>query len=272
MKLSCLPVSLFTQIIEGQISIGEYAEFAAGIGLDAIDLNVICLKNHTEKYLKSVRKSIEDTGIGLTMLTTYSDFTHPDEEQREREFAHCVSDIATAAQLGAKYLRITAGQGHKPGNTDEQLKAAAVYFARCLEWAEKFRVELLYENHSKPGAWDEPDILYDPDLFLKFAKMLADAGINIDINYDTANSWAYGADPVLILEKVYDKVKTIHVSDMKERYTLQFSEIGKETVPIKEIVSCAKEKGFDGWLCIEEVSGQGFEGIKRAVSWVRKEL
>ena len=265
-----MPVSLYPQIIEGRTSIGEYAAFAARIGLDAIDLNIICMKNHTEKHIESVRKSIADAGVGLTMLATYTDFTNPDEEQREREFAHCISDVAMAAGLGARYLRITAGQVHPSDDIDGQLETAAGYFDRIREWAFRFGVELLYENHSKPGAWDKPDILYDPNNFLKFSNALA--GTDIGVNYDTANSWLFGADPVKVLAEVIDKVKTIHVNDAETQGVLQFSEIGDGNVPIKEIVSYAKAKGFNGWLCIEEASGHGLDGIERSVSWVRKNL
>ena len=41
MKLSCLPVSFFNEIIDGTMSIGEWAEIGAEIGLDAIDLSVL---------------------------------------------------------------------------------------------------------------------------------------------------------------------------------------------------------------------------------------
>jgi len=71
---------------------------------------------------------------------------------------------------------------------------------------------------------------------------------------------------------VIDKVKTIHVNDAETQGVLQFSEIGDGNVPIKEIVSYAKTKGFNGWLCIEEASGHGLDGIERSVSWVRKNL
>ena len=85
MKVSCLPVSFFPELIGGAMQIGEWARMAAELGLDAIDLSIMCLRNHTPVYLKQVRNDIESAGMSLAMVTTYPDFTHPDSIQRERK-------------------------------------------------------------------------------------------------------------------------------------------------------------------------------------------
>ena len=41
MRLSCLPVSYFGQIIGGAMSVGQWAREAAELGLDAIDLSIL---------------------------------------------------------------------------------------------------------------------------------------------------------------------------------------------------------------------------------------
>ena len=83
-RLSCLPVSLFKDMTEGRVSLREWAEFGKSLGLDAIDLMMVLLKNHTPVYLNEVRRDLEEVGIGIAMITTYPDFTHPAAIQRER--------------------------------------------------------------------------------------------------------------------------------------------------------------------------------------------
>jgi hypothetical protein len=41
MKLSCLPVSFFSDITEGSMSVFEWAQMGASIGLDAIDISIL---------------------------------------------------------------------------------------------------------------------------------------------------------------------------------------------------------------------------------------
>ena len=46
--------------------------------------------------------------------------------------------------------------------------------------------------------------------------------------------------------------------------------IGDGLVDFEEVFSILEEYGFDGWVCIEEASGQGLPGIQRAVQVARK--
>lgn len=112
MKLSCLPVSYFRDIIDGRMSIREWAVEGASTGLDGIDLSVLFLKSRSREYLDKTRREIEEAGIRIAMVTTYPDFTHPDPMERERQLAKLQEDIVTASRLGADLLRVTAGQAH----------------------------------------------------------------------------------------------------------------------------------------------------------------
>ena len=85
MRLSCLPVSYFQDIINGRMSIKEWALEGSRIGLDGVDLSVLFLKNRSAEYLDKVRQEIEEAGVRVAMVTTYPDFTHPDPAERERQ-------------------------------------------------------------------------------------------------------------------------------------------------------------------------------------------
>jgi sugar phosphate isomerase/epimerase len=271
MKISCLPVSFYQEIMSGRMKVSEWAVLASQVGLDAIDLSVLLVRNRTPVYLEKLRDELVQTGMPVTMVTSYQDFTHPDRIQRERELAYCIGDIAMASQLNAAYLRITAGQSHEQPNElneDETLDTVADYFYKAKKWADQFGVKLVYENHSKPGAWLHPDYLFDTVRFLRLAEKLKNSGIRI--NFDTANTFAYGDDPIPVFKKVLPLVETIHVSDVAAKNSLQFTTIGTGVAPVEEILLIARNSGFNGWLCIEEASFTGMEGVRRAVEFVRK--
>ena len=42
--------------------------------------------------------------------------------------------------------------------------------------------------------------------------------------------------------------------------------------PNKEILAYLKQQGFNGLVCIEEASGTGYDGIRKAVEFVRKRM
>ena len=268
MKLSCLPVSLFQDILTGEMSIFDWADVAVATGLDALDLTILAILNNTPSYLDSINEGLGNRQMDIAMITTYPNFTHPDSIQRERELDYCFRDIALASQLGATYLRITAGQQYPNMDIEKMAEQVAHYFLRCEEKANQYGIKLVYENHGRPGAWNDYDFTYNPEAFLALTRKLS--GSKVRINFDTANTVAFGRDPVPIFEEVFPQVETIHVADTISYGTFKHVAIGTGEAPIKEILEIARKKGFDGWICIEEGSGQGIKGIHQAVQKVRE--
>lgn len=268
MKMSCLSVSMFPAILNGKLPTKEYARFCRTVGLDGFDLGLILLKNHTPRYIDQFKKEIAEEGIPLVMVTTYPDFTHPDALQRQREFDFLVHDIALASAVGARYLRVTAGQAHPATSREQGIGWAVQHLKAAAPVSDKYGITLLYEDHSKPGAWDYMDFSNPPDIFLEIAAQLRDTSIGI--NFDTANILVAGADNTLeVLDKVIDKVKTIHVAETATKGKMDPVAIGTGLVPHKEIFSYLRSKKFDGWLCLEEWGNQGLAGIRTAVDFVK---
>jgi len=268
MKISCLPVSLFQDMASGSMSVKEWMQMAKEVGLDAVDLSIILIKNHTTKYLNQLKTEIEDENMSITMITTYPDFSHPDKIQTERELEYLKRDIALASFLNVKYLRILAGQDYPGINRDKTIKKVIEYFKMIAPIADKFGVKLVYENHSKPGVWDYSDFSHPTLIFLEIVEGIWDT--NIGINFDTANSLILGDDPVEILKKVMEKVYVIHASDALSLGELKPSVIGEGIVPFREIIRFLKEVKYDGWICIEEASNTGIDGIRKATEFIRK--
>ncbi len=268
-KMSCLSVSLYPAVINGEMTIKEYASLCKDLGLDAFDLGMIQLKNHTPAYLAQLKNDIAEVGIPLCMVTTYPDFTHPDVLQREREFDFLVHDIALASALGAKFLRVTAGQAHPDTTVEDGIKWAVAYFKKAVHVSEKYGITLLYENHGKPGVWHFMDFSNPPHIFLEIARQLQ--GTPIGINFDTANVLVAGEDTTLeVLDQVIHQVKTIHVADTGTQGKMHPVLLGTGIVPFDAIFTYLKSRNFDGWLCLEECGNKGTEGVKDAVNFVQK--
>jgi len=268
MKLSCLPVSYFRDIIDGKMSIREWALQGVQVGLDGVDLSVLFLKSRTPDYVSKVRREIEETGIRVAMLTTYPDFTHPDPKERERELAKLQDDIVAASRLGADLLRVTAGQAHPGVSRRDGIEWAVNGLTRATEFARGYPVKLAYENHAKPGAWKYTDFSHPSDIFLSIVKRTST--VSLGVNWDTANTLAYGDDPIPVLRKVLDRVISVHAADTSTRGQLKHVLLGTGLVPFREMFEILRRAGFDGWICIEEASFQGRTGVKAAADFVRR--
>lgn len=267
LKLSCLPVSFFPSLAVGTMKLDEWFDMAASIGLRYVDVSSTHISVHTPVNLYNIRKAMENACVELCMVCTYPDFTHPDSVQREREQAYLENDIAAASQLGAKFVRILAGQRHENTSVNDGINWVVEGFLKAEPFAEKLGLTMVFENHSKPGAWHLPDFSHPTGIFLEIARRLRNSGIGV--NFDTINTELDQYGSLSVLQEIMDMVRTVHVADSSTTDKLCPCVIGTGKAPIREIMGALEKAGFKGYYCIEEASGTGKEGIKSAVNFVQ---
>ena len=97
------------------------------------------------------------------------------------------------------------------------------------------------------------------------------AEFDLGVNYDTGNAVALTPDALCLLDRVIDRVRTLHASDTSaigEHITPCV--IGKGLVPFSTLFARLQRAGWDGWMSIEEASGQGRAAVEYAVRHVRE--
>jgi sugar phosphate isomerase/epimerase len=268
MRLSCLPVSFFPDIIEGRMSVVAWAQMAAELELDAIDLSILFAPDRSPQAIADMRRAIAATGMPIAMLASYPDFTHPDPAQRAVELERAQEVVEAAAGLGATLVRVTAGQAHPQTGRAEGIAWAVDGLRQLCERTRTSSVTLVYENHAKPGAWRYTDFSQPPDIFLEIAAATADAGLGI--NFDVANATTFAEDPVALLDAVISRVVSVHASDTAVRGRLEPVLLGTGVTPFGALFDRLARAGWDGWICIEEASRQGRPGVEAAVRFVRQ--
>jgi len=268
MRLSCLPVSYFGAIIQGRMSIQSWIEEAAELGLEGIDLSILFFQDRSRVRPAEIRRMIDWSGLKLAVINTYSDLTHPEAAIRRREIEQLERDIETAAVLGAEHVRIVSGQDHPETSEKQGVEWAVSGFRRAAVTAQQWSVQLVYENHSKPGNWQYPDFSLVPDHFLHIAAELKDT--TIKILFDTANPIAFGIEALPLLQKMIDRVVCVHAADTRVRGRLEPVLIGTGLVPFGDLFGYLKTSGFSGWISIEEASGTGKMGVRSSVEFVRQ--
>ena len=268
MLLSCLPVSFFEDIISGKMKLSEWARLGAEIGLNAVDLSILFLPELTLSAARAARQQIVSAGMRVAMLTTYPDFTHPDAGQRQIELDKECHAVSLAAELGAELIRVTAGQAHPETGLDEGIRWAVDGLRRLSEQTKGKGVHLVYENHAKPGAWQYTDFSQPPAVFLEIL-----AGVDcpaLGVNFDAGNATAFADDALELLERILPRLTSVHASDTSARGQLKHTLLGTGLVPYHEIFQRLKRAGWDGWICMEEASYRGREGVFLATQFVRE--
>ena len=116
-NISCLPVSLYSEFFAGERTILQWSQQAKELGLDTVDINALFIREKSEEELAQIRQQL---AIPVLMVSAYSDFTLPDPQARAEAVEVAKADIRRAAAIGAKYIRLTAGQAY-PDQDDEEM-------------------------------------------------------------------------------------------------------------------------------------------------------
>jgi len=268
MKLSCLPVSLFGDICSGKYPLAKWAKYAQSLGLDGYDVSTMFFPNHTPAALIELKAELADIDIPMLMATDYPDFTNPDANERRRQLDFIKRNIALISCFGVRYMRITAGMNHPGMDFDAAVEHVVECFADIAPTAESYGVELVFENHAKPGAWPIVDFSFDPRAFFAVCERMK--GLPIGVNFDTANACACGEKPDEMLKRAMPYVKTIHMNDTSTVGYLTSVLIGTGLVNFDDVFRLIDASGFNGWVCIEEAGMGHEESIRKAVEFARK--
>jgi sugar phosphate isomerase/epimerase len=237
--------------------------------------------------LAAARKQVETAGMVIPMLCCSPDFSQPDPDMRKQEIEKEKNWIRMSAELGAKYCRVLSGQQRPELSQEAGLKIIVENIEACLPEAEKCGVTLILENHYKDDFWKYPEFAQKMDVFCELVSRLQHPFFGV--NYDPSNAFLAGDDPLELLDRVKDRVVTMHASD---RYLLSgtledlrneeggalgyakrlaHGEIGKGLNDYDAIFSTLKGEGFDNWISIED-GVDGMDQLARSVTFLKRKI
>ena len=268
MPFSCLPVSLYPAISDGERTLADWFGLAAALGLDGADISVAHLASLDSAYLAGLRKQALDAGVVIAGMVTYTDFTHPDAATRRQHRQELRQYIDAGAQLGVDFLRVTAGQKHPGVTRADGIAWAADGLTAWVEEAKAADVTLVYENHAIGYGWTYFDFSQTASVFLEICARTADSGLKL--LFDTANLLAVDDDPLAVLETVLPRVAVVHASDIRRTGAFEPVLLGSGVTPLNTIFGRLRAAGFDGWISVEEASKSGEEGFRQAIRNVRE--
>ena len=269
MKLSCLPVSFFADILGGRMSLSEWARMGRELGLDAVDLSILFVPDRSAPAVAAMRRAVEAESMRIAMVTSYPDFTHPDASTARPGTGAGARGDRGGGGTGRRNRAGDRGPGpprDQPGGRHRVGRRRAAAGLRSGRGAQASRWR--YENHAKPGVWQYTDFCQPPDIFLEIARRTEGSGLGI--NFDVGNAATFCVDPLALLEAVLPRVVSIHASDSAVHGALQHVLLGTGVTPYPALFGRLAHEGWDGWICMEEASYGGREGVAAAAAYVRE--
>lgn len=269
MKLSCVPATYFMDIVEGRMTIEQWIDFAATLGLDGLDFGQAWFHDRRPGTVAALRRRVAERGLEACLLRCAPDFTHPDAAARRATIEEMRRMIELAHELGAPLVRVTAGQAHPSVPRADGVRRVVDGLVALLPDAARAGVTLAYENHTKASVWQYRDFSEDSAVFLEIVR--ATEGTALGVNFDTGNPLVHEEDPLPLLREVAHRVVCVDANDSLTRGRFEFCVVGRGLVPFGDVFAFLKrEVGYDGWISVEEYSRTGEQGFREAVRFVRE--
>jgi sugar phosphate isomerase/epimerase len=283
-RISVFPKFAFDQLVARQMSFDQWIRDAATLGGEGVEHYDGFFPSLDPAEVDRVRKIIDDSGQVTSMICFSPDFTHPDAAERRRQVDRQKAAIDLTVRLGATHCRTLSGQRYPDLSRKDGIARTVEGITRSLDYAERRGVILCMENHYKDGTWRYPEFAQPEDIFLEIIGRIDSP--HFGVQYDPSNAFVGGFDPVRFLEKVKDRVVTMHASD---RYlapgatledlklgdgatgyasALKHGETGKGLNDYDAIFRILASAGFNGWISVE-AGLEGLDEIARSVQFLR---
>jgi sugar phosphate isomerase/epimerase len=155
-----------------------------------------------------------------------------------------------------------------------------------LPVAREYGIVLGLENHYKDGFWRYPEFAQKQEVFLAVLDAIPEREY-FGVQYDPSNAIVAGDDPVALLERVADRVVSMHASDRflvpgasledlrQSDGTLGYSPslrhgvTGKGLNDYTAIFRILAQHGYDGWISIED-GMNGMDEMAGSLGFLRK--
>lgn len=272
---------------DGSMKLSQWIELASRLDVEGLEWYAGFLEMADPSGWTGFRQQVEDRGLVIPMMCCSPDFTHPDAAFRDGQITRQKGWIDMTHALGGSYCRVLSGQRRPQLNLEEGVRLAAECIEACLPYAEERGITLIIENHYKDDFWEYPEFAQKMDVFCQLVNRIQHPAFGV--NYDPSNTYLAGEDPLELLRRVSHRVVTMHASD---RYLiegtiddlrreeggaagyakrLRHGEIGKGLNDYDAIFSELRDRGFDGWISIED-GIEGMDQLERSVAFLRRKI
>lgn len=288
MRISVFPKGeLDALVVDRTMTVFDWIDLAKSLPIEGLELYSGMFWEAGRDYLDAIGEALAKANFQMPMLCASPDFTHPDPDERKRQFDAEVSMMEIAARLGGPgaSCRVLSGQRHPEVSIPQGLDYAAESINALLPIAHELDVVLAIENHYKDGFWRYPEFAQRPEVFLELLGRIDDR-THFGVQFDPSNAVVAGVDSGDFLDEVIDRVVTMQASD---RYLapgtslddlrqsdgtigyspdLRHGVIGKGLNDYPRIFSTLAAHGYDGWISIED-GVNGMDEMRESVEFLR---
>ncbi|WP_299130435.1 sugar phosphate isomerase/epimerase family protein [uncultured Winogradskyella sp.] len=138
----------------GEMNLFDMMEFAADIGLNAVDLTAYYFSSYPNLPQKpeifALKKRALELGLNISWTGIRNNFVTADKEARNQDIKMIKDWLDVSSDIGSSILRIFTGRNQPKGYTNAQVKTWLIdAFKECAQYGSEVGVIAALQNHNE---------------------------------------------------------------------------------------------------------------------------
>jgi sugar phosphate isomerase/epimerase len=230
----------------------DFIDLAADLNLDAVELTQYYFPETTSEYLAHLKGRCTRLGLDVSGTAVGNNFCTADQDKLKQQIAMVKQWVEISARLGAKTMRIFAGNMDK-GDTVEQARARCIEaIQETCDHAGKFGIYLALENHG--------GIVATAEGMLAILKNVKHDWFGV--NWDTGNF--HSPDPYAELTQIAPYAVTVQIKS-----EIQPAGMKSQPSDLKRLTDILRDANYRGYVALEY---EAAEDPRTAVPKIMDEL
>lgn len=216
------------------MTLDQFVDLAASLEVDAVEPTSYYFPETTPSYLAHLKGKCTKLGLDISGTPVRNDFCTPDAAKLRRDVDHVKKWVEHASRLGAKTIRIFAGNVAK-GDTLEKAQARCVEtIQEACDYAGQYGIYLALENHG--GITSTLDQI--------LAIVTAVKHDWFGVNLDTGNF--HTPDPYSDIAKLAPYAVVVQIKTEIHRTGME-----KEGADLSRLLDILRAVGYRGYVALE---------------------
>jgi sugar phosphate isomerase/epimerase len=290
-RLSAFPKCYLDQIAgDRSMSVFEWIDLARTLPADGLEMYEGFFLDFSDAEIDLVVKATQNAGFQIPMFCCSPDFTHPDPAFRVRQQKGMIRRIEATYRMGGPgtVCRVLSGQRRPTVDLADGIRWVVESIQAILPRARELGIVLGMENHYKDGFWEYPEFAQRLDVYYRIIDAIEEREF-FGVQYDPSNAIVAGEDPLELLDRVAERVVSMHASDryLEPGHSLEelrqadgslgYSPLLKHGVTGKglndydAIFRKLAAVNYRGWISIED-GMNGIDEMRESLEFLRRKV